>query len=108
MRLSKIFERPIRRHRLDFANPIQKLNPKKVLDLILEQCYMALTPCLVVGGKPLDVESNGFFFLFHHLGECAFQDVLNFRHLLLSEPFHDGLIRIHWEGVGIRRQSIRT
>ena len=24
---------------------------------------MALTPCLVVGGKPLDVESNGFFFI---------------------------------------------
>ena len=23
---------------------------------------MALTPCLVVGGKTLDVESNGFFF----------------------------------------------
>ena len=63
MRLSKIFERPIRRHRLDFANPIQKLNPKKVLDGILGQCYMALTPCLVVGGKPLDVESSGFFFI---------------------------------------------
>ena len=23
---------------------------------------MAITPCLVVGGKPLDVESSGFFF----------------------------------------------
>ena len=63
MRLPKIFERPIRRHRLDFANPIQKLNPKKVLDLSMEQCYMAITPCLVVGGKPLDVESNGVFFV---------------------------------------------
>ena len=41
----------------------QKLNPKKVLDLSMEQCYMALTPCLVVGGKPLDVESSGFFFI---------------------------------------------
>ena len=40
-----------------------KLNPKKVLDLSMEQCYIALTPCLVVGGKPLDVESNGFFFV---------------------------------------------
>ena len=40
-----------------------KLDPKKVLDGILGQCYMALTPCLVVGDeKPLDVESNGFFF----------------------------------------------
>ena len=63
MRLPEISGRPIHRHRLDFANPIQKLNPKKVLDGILEQCYMALTPCLVVGGKPLDVESNGFFFI---------------------------------------------
>ena len=41
-----------------------KLNPKKVLDLSIEQCYMAITPCLVVGDeKPLDVESNGFFFV---------------------------------------------
>ena len=24
---------------------------------------MAITPCLVVGGKPLDVESSGFFFI---------------------------------------------
>ena len=40
-----------------------KLNSKKVLDLSIEQCYMAITPCLVVGDeKPLDVESNGFFF----------------------------------------------
>ena len=40
----------------------RNLNPGKVLDGILGQCYMALTPCLVVGGKPLDVESSGFFF----------------------------------------------
>lgn len=47
-----------------------KINPKKVLDGILHQCYMARTPCWkvqkLVEKKPLDVESGGFFFIPSH------------------------------------------
>ena len=47
---------------------LRKINSKKVLDGIRGQCYMAFTPCLEgseVGGKPVDVESTGFFFVMH-------------------------------------------